>query len=102
MVKMGPWEMIAAERVRQQTKEGYSPEHDAEHGAGELARFAAAYALSSHGSYPDAYKVMARLGDWEFKPEGGTKEGQVKDLVRAGALILAELERVMRRDGLWP
>lgn len=39
-------ELIAEERERQITKEGWTPEHDAEHKNGELANAAAVYALS--------------------------------------------------------
>lgn len=92
-------EMIMQERERQQVEERYSLVHDDEHGEGQLALLAAAYALSSRKDLPsgkyggDYEEVMGELEayDWEFKPKGA-----VEDLVRAGALVLAELERVIR------
>jgi hypothetical protein len=96
---MGPWEMIVSERARQLCKEGYSPAHDDQHTEGQLAVLAAAYALSSRSGYETRLQrmVAAHLLDtygWKFKPKD-----PVRDLVRAGALILAELERVIRRGG---
>lgn len=41
--------LIAVERSRQVTAEGYTPGHDAEHDGGELAEAAAAYALAANG-----------------------------------------------------
>ena len=91
--------MIVAERERQQAEEGYELAHDDEHGEGQLALLAAAYALSSRRDLPsgkfggDYEEVIGELEayDWAFKPRGA-----VEDLIRAGALVLAELERVMR------
>ena len=82
-----------AERARQQSVEGYTPEHDDEHGAGELAGAAACYAL---------WGVMhwaARQGAKDFWPWSldHWKPGDHRDnLVKAGALILAEIERLYR------
>lgn len=93
-------ELIIQERERQQLEEGYSPAHDDQLVEGELALLAAAYALSSRGvnmCYEAQHGVRecVREYEWEFKP----KEG-IEDLVRAGALILAELETVIRELGI--
>ena len=83
---------IIGERARQLTQEGYTPEHDDEHTEGQMALLAAAYALSSRGEVRLVEYVEAVLPDgWPIKPKGA-----IRDLVRAGALILAELERRLR------
>ena len=78
---------IGAERKRQGWDEGWTPEHDDKHDRGEMARAAAAYA------YP-----TPRLGDecwpWDFKWFKRTTRR--RDLVKAGALIVAEIERLDR------
>jgi hypothetical protein len=79
--------LIAAERDRQQTAEGYSRAHDTlEHADGSIWRAAVAYATGNHWWWP-----------WEpasYKPEAVREEDPtMADLVRAGALIAAELDR---------
>lgn len=86
---------IAAERRRQVEVEGWSPEHDDSHQPGELARAGGCYAWCafdrlhwrSAGLEPSAWPWDA---NW-WKPQNPRR-----DLVRAGALILAEIERLDR------
>lgn len=84
--------LIADERRRQVESEGFTPVQDDEQNEdGEMAYAAAAYAAASVGD-PDA--ALFWPGGWDpqmFKPTGETR-----DLVRAGALIVAELERRAR------
>ncbi len=91
-------EQIAIERLRQQTEEGYDAAHDAEHVGDDLALAAACYALPPYvrgvrmnGEGPD---MQARLwpSNWDFKPVD-----RVRDLVKAGALIAAEIDSLQRR-----
>jgi hypothetical protein len=82
---------IVAERERQIRDEGWTEEHDDDHDCGELADAAACYALGK----PD--EVIQKLWPWEsqwWKPKD-----RRRDLVRAGALIVAEIERLDRVDG---
>jgi hypothetical protein len=74
-------ELIAAERERQKAVEGWTPEHDAQHTNGEMAVAAASYALGDSTLWPWSWA-------W-YKP----KE-RLDDLVRAGALIAAEIDRI--------
>lgn len=89
-------DLIAAERQRQIEVEGYTSEHDAQH-AGDLARAAACYALPSYrrvgGSVPAGWPWGA--ADW--KP---TPDDRVRELAKAGALIVAEIERLQRQASL--
>jgi hypothetical protein len=99
----GVTEEIAAERQRQIDAEGWTPEHDDEHPHGELARAAACYASVTalpendhrHGPfYPPPEWPWSN--DW-WKP--GFKRDYAdrrRNLVKAGALIVAEIERLDR------
>ena len=88
---------VAAERRRQIEREGWTPEHDDGHDSCELAAAAACYAVCA-----DSRQVAklnydgARLwpGRWMFKPKTYRA-----NLVRAAALLLAEIERLDRAAG---
>ncbi|OKO87579.1 hypothetical protein AC629_13600 [Bradyrhizobium sp. NAS80.1] len=90
---------VLAQRRRQMEKEGWSLEHDDSHISAEMAMAAAVYALTSFlDTEHSRHMAFTRYWPWDrswFKPAGGRR-----DLVRAGALILAEIERVDRRAAL--
>ena len=90
-------ELVWAERLRQKEMEGYTPAHDDEHTEGQLALLAAAYALSSRGF---GYEWLAEQARRIVKSYGVTFKptDPIRDLTRAGALILAELERRLRNQ----
>lgn len=77
---------IAAERQRQIEAEGWTPEHDDAHLDHSLARAAACYALGSKLNWP------ASWDDRWWKPS----ENRRRNLVKAGALIAAEIDRLDR------
>lgn len=85
-------ERIAAERRRQIGKEGWTADHDDEHVGGELAVAAACYAARAgqldRDDPPDAWP----WGDEWWKPN----DDPIRDLERAGALIAAEIDRLLR------
>jgi hypothetical protein len=85
-------DLIAAERLRQQSEEGYTKEHDFEHPKGELAEAAACYATRRH-SYDVAMGLQAPW-TWPFAKEYWKPVDRVRNLVKAGALICAEIERL--------
>lgn len=82
--------MIAAERERQLSAEGWTPEHDDEHGDDQLAIAAGCYVMSAwHGD-----SVCPNMWPWEsaaWKPKD-----RIRNLIRAGALIAAEIDRLQR------
>jgi hypothetical protein len=83
---------VAAERRRQIDVEGWTPEHDDEHKGGEMACAAAAYAV--HSSVPKKSRALWGWTGWAanwFKPKD-TRH----NLIRAAALLLAEIERLDR------
>lgn len=91
---------IAAERQRQVQQEGWTPEHDDTHSRGEMARAAACYSLSSvHIPITrPAYIGEAIRHCWPWDQEWWKPKGARVDLVRAAALIVAEIERLDRRQ----
>ncbi len=87
---------VLAERQRQVTAEGWTPEHDDEHSDGEMALAASSYALYAHKK-PIAPAIPY---NWPWEPEWFKQQGARRDLVKAGALILAEIERLDRAAGI--
>jgi hypothetical protein len=88
--------LIAEERARQITEEGFDAERDDKHTIGELAAAAACYAQFAcaealHGRTPVGYP-----GGWPWDGSWWKPKGQIRDLVRAGALIAAEIDRLQR------
>lgn len=78
-------DLIAAERQRQIEAEGWTTEHDDGHREGDLAQAAAAYALNDEELWP-----------WEA--DGSWNPGEYgRRLVKAGALLAAEIDRLQRR-----
>jgi hypothetical protein len=89
-------QLIAEERERQISQEGWTDANDDEHGFGELALAGAAYALSGIEDFADRplRGEIRRLFPWSLdwlKPRN-----PVRDLTRAGALIAAEIDRLQR------
>lgn len=85
---------VLAERRRQVEAEGWSPEHDDTHSDGEIAAAAAAYAFNA--SIYDRYLAADPIGFWPWDPAWFKPTDARRDLVKAGALILAEIERLDR------
>jgi hypothetical protein len=86
---------ISNERLRQIQAEGWTPEHDDEHTRGQLAMAAAYYAIS-HLARKDGRCPYAALL-WPWSMDWLKRKSRRHDLVRAGALIVAEIERLDRQ-----
>ncbi len=88
--------LIAQERQRQIEVEGWTPEHDDRHTEDELESAAAAYILGpvvGYNYWPWVDETGEPVG---FKPRGHKPEQRLHDLTIAGALIAAELDRLLR------
>lgn len=84
---------VMAERARQGDVEGYTNQGDDDrHKGGALATAAACYAAVA-GGMGLVNKVPGR---WPFDPDSWKPSTPRRDLVKAGALILAEIERLDR------
>jgi hypothetical protein len=90
---------VLAERQRQVNAEGYEPEHDDEHVNGEIGAMAAFYAMPDGArDWPATETGYGETFGEAIKPEGweGKTGDRRRELVKAGALILAEIERLDR------
>lgn len=95
-VAMDGIELIAAERERQVTGEGWTPEHDDLHTRGELSKAGGCYAAEALRPPGESRRRYSPYGwpwasSW-WKPTGDP----IRDLAKAGALIAAEIDRLQR------
>lgn len=112
-------DLIAAERQRQVAAEGWSNAHDDEHASGEMAMAAACYAtpipIRAEMNAPCKYCNSIEECDHVFRPrewrdpwpfdakwDKRGKHGRIRQLVIAGALVAAEIDRLQRKDGVQP
>jgi hypothetical protein len=101
--------LIAEERRRQVEAEGWTHEHDDGHASGELVQAARCYAWAAQvaenvppaewfGTDADGLVKLPRGANvqwpvgWDWKPD----DDPVRNLVKAGALIAAEIDRLLR------
>lgn len=109
---------IAVERQRQVNGEGWTPEHDDQHNSGEMALAAACYAAwaaseeiyvqrpaensyfsGNTGDRGDRQLQPARYYKaWPWDAQWWKPKTRLRDLERAGALIAAEIDRLLRRE----
>ena len=90
---------VLAERQRQISAE--AKYGDAEHENGELAIAAACYALIAERGLQVATLQIPKLWEWTgWRIEGFKPRDKRRNLVKAGALILAEIERLDRASGI--
>lgn len=91
-------EEIAAERARQIDVENWTPAHDDdEHASGQLARAACCY--SWQASLDDEYRIKWQdrpAPSWPWDRKWWKSTTRRRDLIKAGALIVAEIERLDR------
>lgn len=104
------------ERIRQMEEEPYTVEHDDAHTGGELARAAAVYERLARQSMPAAIaeedeaagaelqhltidellKKFPFVSKWPWEPDSLKPRGCRRDFERAGALYMAERNRLER------
>ena len=107
-------ESITEERIRQVSKEGFLPEHDDEHDEGELALAAICYAtpipIFRLDKGANAYQFIDPWPwgeSWDKRerydngnelqhPVNLARQDRVRNLVKAGALLAAEIDRINR------
>lgn len=87
--------LIHAERWRQREEEGWTAQHDDEHTVGELRTAAAWYARRAMNGAHEARNPVP--DGWPWDPEWWKpSDDPVRNLVKAGALIAAEIDRLLR------
>lgn len=85
---------VLAERQRQVTAEGWTAEGDDSYQNSELADAAACYAIHAHN------QGFSTPAHWPWSTTWWKQTNPRRDLVKAGALILAEIERIDRAAGI--
>ena len=101
-------ELIAEERQRQIEVEGYSAQHDSQHKASEFAYAIIAYAEAAKagincqelGITNETYISMVKRDMGRYFPWGEFKTTtDIRDLVKAGALIAALIDKLQAQKG---
>lgn len=96
-------QLINDERTRQIEAEGWTPEHDDKHVCGELSDAAICYAARQY--WKNRPQCFDRGMIWPFdeawwKPAEFSQDSytsdRIKELAKAGALIAAEIDRLLR------
>ena len=97
--------LIAEERKRQIEKEGFDAKHDHEHRDNDLAIAGAIYAApekarlfvsnGKDGDKQDYYPLLWPFDRKSYKP---TPDDRKRELVKAGALIAAEIDRIIDQE----
>lgn len=100
-------EMIANERERQVEEEGYDSAHDDddEHTEGEIAMAAACYAA---GDVEEIFTLRKQSNGvlfqdpwpWDANSDKRGRHDRIEELVKAGALCAAEVDRLKRKGNL--
>ncbi len=90
------WLDVQAERRRQVEAEGWTPEHDDEHSHGQMARVAACYALAGSSAPNDGTAALLVSLAWPWDEQWWKPSTARRDMVKACALGLAEIERLDR------
>lgn len=97
-------ERIIVERQRQIDKEGWTPEHDLEHGPTPLIMAAASYMALEAGGPPgltgkdELSDAIIEYGMWPWEPEAFKPGSSISNLTKAGALIAAALDVLYEQE----
>lgn len=86
---------VLAERNRH-VQEGWTPQHDDEHSDGALARAAACYAVGIKHLEMRRENTPYNTDVWPFDSEWWKPKDTRRNLVKAAALLIAEIERIDR------
>jgi hypothetical protein len=84
---------VLAERHRQISSEGWTLEHDDKYCKDELADAAVCYACCEGGRAPGYPPMM-----WPWSVDWWKPKDRRSNLIRATALLIAELERLDRQE----
>lgn len=87
---------VIAERTRQIEVEGWTHDHDDFHDAGELAKAGGTYALHAGAKLATLHGFEHTPPCWPWDPKWWKPKDPRRDLVRATALTVAEIERMDR------
>lgn len=92
-------QLISDERARQQYEEGHTSIHDDKHNDGDLVRAAMAYLQADDTDLRQNREgFTAAWAFWPWAREWWKPKDRLSNLIRAGALIAAEIDRLQRRQ----
>lgn len=80
-------DLVKEEREKQINKYGYTAVHDRQHHNKAVLYGALAYLNSV------IYSPNIGIEDWPFEEESFNPEGDIKNLVKAAAMIIAEIDK---------
>lgn len=80
-------DLVKEEREKQINKHGYNVAHDRQHSRKAVLYGALAYLNSA------IYSSNVGIEDWPFEKESFKPEGDIKNLVKAAAMIVAEIDK---------
>jgi len=86
-------QLIAEERQRQIEVIGRTPERDSVYKANQLIMASVAYALNAAG-----FTSPMPPNEWPWHENYWKPSTKIRDLVKAGALIAAEIDRLQREE----
>lgn len=86
---------VLAERERQITVENWTPEVDDRYVAGDMAFAAACYATQGQYHFPEVGKPGP---GWPWAAEWWKPSNYRRNLIKAAALIIAEIDRIDRAE----
>jgi hypothetical protein len=96
--------LIENERRRQMEKEGWTADHDDEHVNGEMAAAAVCYASPESIYVKREHERFVGFVDpwpwdknWDKRHDYPNTDQKIEMLVKAGALIAAEIDRLLRQ-----
>ena len=99
-LKEGGSGLIATERARQISTEGWTPAHDDEHELGELAAASVCYTNLAQAQIADAVMESDTEVhvDWPWSSDSWKpSDDPIRNLVKAGALIAAQIDVLLRK-----
>lgn len=95
-------ELIAEERQRQISVEGWTPENDDANNKAQMVYAAKTYleaaTMRESGQYVDRCYLCEFFWPESWNEEWCKPKNTMRDLVKAGALIAAEIDRLQRKS----
>lgn len=94
-------ELIAEERLRQINDLGYTFENDDKYTNEELCKVSANYILAKlvrDNEILSLFKGRIINWPWDEKHWKPTPENRIRELQKAGALVCAEIDRLLRKE----
>lgn len=104
---LNAWRDVMHERRRQITVKGMTPAHDDTHATGEMTRGALNYLAAASATMllrghrfdgPAPLSDMGRIVDWPWSRDWWKPGAVRRMLVKAAALVVAEIQRLDRAD----